>query len=133
VLGPALVLGVAAVSLVGLRAAQERVVTAARAQRAGEAAVEAAAASIADAYVADATGASARGSPRSTTDVRRLVADLRVIEAARSAADDAARANQAGPSESLEATCGEGRIEARLTLRGYPHRAAFAAPECSRP
>ena len=128
-----LVLGIAAVALVGLRAGQERIVTAARVQRAGEAAVEAAAASLADAYVADAAAARARGSPRSTADVWRVVADPLVIEAARSAAADAARANLAGPSESLELTCGEGRIEARLTLHGSPHRAAFAAPECSRP
>ena len=129
-----LLLGIAAASVVGLRAAQDRVVAAAREQRAGEAAVEAAAASLADAYVAQVAAAGARAPepPRSTPDVPRLIADPRVIQAARMAADDVAHANDARPTDSLEATCSEGRVEARLTLRGYPHRAAFAAPECSR-
>src|SRR5207245_10439121 len=129
-----LVVGIAAASVVGLRAAQDRVAAVAREQRAGEAAVEAAAASLADAYVAQvaAAGARASESPRSTPDVPRLLADPRVIQAARMAAADVARANDARPTDSLEATCSEGRVEARLTLRGYPHRAAFAAPECSR-
>ena len=130
-----LLLGIAAASVVGLRAAQDRIVAAAREQRAGEAAVEAAAASLADAYVAQVAAAGTRApeSPRSTPDLLpRLVADPRVIQAARMAADDVARANDARPTDSLEATCSERRVEARLTLRGYPHRAAFAAPECSR-
>jgi len=129
-----LLLGIAAASVVGLRAAQDRVVAAAREQRAGEAAVEAAAASLADAYVAQVAAAGARApeAPRSTPDVPRLLADPRVVQAARSAADDVARANDARPTDWLEAACSERRVEARLALRGYPHRAAFAAPECSR-
>jgi len=50
VLVAVLALAIAATAVIGLRAAQERIVAAARAQRAGEAAVEAAAQAVADFY-----------------------------------------------------------------------------------
>jgi hypothetical protein len=56
ILAVVLAVGIAAVAIVGLRDAQERIVLGARAQRAGEAAVEAAAQSVADAYAARPSG-----------------------------------------------------------------------------
>jgi hypothetical protein len=127
-----IVLAIAAAAIVGLRIAQDRVVAAARVQRAGEAAVAAAAQSLADAYVARLS--SVRSRPHETrSSVNALVTDPRTLEAAREAADALARENGAGAVQSLEAICSGGHIEARLVLAGHPHRAGFAAPECSPP
>ena len=119
VLAVVLALGIAAVAIVGLRDAQERIVLGARAQRAGEAAVEAAAQSVADVYAARPSGA------------KEIVLDPRVRESARSAAEQLAQENGSRGVERVELLCVGDRIEARLTLNGHSHHAAFRAPECS--
>jgi len=119
-LAAVLALAIASAAVIGLRAAQERVVVAARAQRAGEAAVEAAAQSVADLYAVHPAAA------------RELVAEPRVLEAARAAAEELARENGGGVVEQLQVVCTAKRIEARLVLNGYSHHAGFSAPECSR-
>jgi hypothetical protein len=116
-----LALGIAATAIVGLRAAQDRIVAGARELRAGEAAVEAAAQSVADVYVTH------------PADAKQLVLDPRVLEVARAAAEDLARENGGSGVERLELACAGDRIEARLTFRGLPHHAGFRAPECSPP
>jgi hypothetical protein len=116
-----LALGIAAAAMVGLRIAQERIVLGARAQRAGEAAVEAAAQSVADKYAAHPAAA------------KELVRDPRVAEAARVAAEELARENGGHGVERLELSCAGDRIEARLVLSGYSHHAGFRAAECSQP
>ena len=120
ILAVVLALGIAATAIVGLRAAQERIVLGARAQRAGEAAVEAAAQSVADLYAARPSAA------------RELVLDPRTTETARVAAEDLARENGGHGVERVELSCAGDRIEARLVLSGYSHRAGFRADECSR-
>jgi hypothetical protein len=112
-------LAIAATAVIGLRAAQDRIVAGARAQRAGEAAVEAAAQAVADIYAAR------------PTEARELVADPRVVEAARVAAEELARENGDRGVEQVQLICSGKRIEARLVLGGYSHRAGFSAPECS--
>jgi len=116
-----LALALAATAMIGIRAAQDRIVNGARAQRAGEAAVEAAAQAVADLYAARPAAA------------RELVADLRVIETARVAAEELARENGRQGVEGVQLRCAGRRIEARLVLSGYSHRAGFSAPECSLP
>lgn len=121
VLAVVLALGIAAAAVVGLRAAQERIVLGARAQRAGEAAVEAAAMSVADAYAARPGAA------------KELVRDPRVVEIARVAAEELARMNGSYGVEQVQLSCAGDRIETRLVLSGYSHHAGFRAPECSPP
>jgi hypothetical protein len=121
ILAVVLALGIAATAIVGLRAAQERIVVGARAQRAGEAAVEAAAQSVADVYATRPAMA------------RKLVLDPRILEAARVAAEELARENGGRGVERVELSCVGDRIEARLLLNGYAHHAGFRAPECSLP
>ena len=116
-----LALALAATAMIGIRAAQDRIVNGARAQRAGEAAVEAAAQAVADLYAARPAAA------------RELVADLRVIETARVAAEELARENGRQGVEEVQLRCAGRRIEAQLVLSGYSHRAGFSAPECSLP
>jgi len=130
----ALLMAIAVVAVVGLREAQSRLIANTVSHRAGEAAVEAAAASLADAYVAHLSSLRARGSdgPRATADVPGLISRPEVIESARIAADGLARENGAGRVESLSTTCGNGRVEVWLILQGFPHHAGFPAPECSR-
>ena len=112
-------LAIASTAVIGLRAAQDRFVAGARAQRAGEAAVEAAAQAVADVYAAR------------PTEARVLVVDPRVIEAARVAAEELARENGGRGVEQIQLMCSGKRIEARLVMGGYTHRAGFSAPECS--
>ncbi|HKC91059.1 MAG: hypothetical protein E6J23_07970 [Chloroflexi bacterium] len=119
VLVAVLALAIAATAIIGIRAAQDRIVIAARAQRAGEAAVEAAAQAVADRYGAHAVAP------------RDLVNDPRVVEAARVAAVELARENGASGVEQVQLMCAKNRIEARLVLNGYSHHAGFSAPECS--
>jgi hypothetical protein len=121
VLAVVLALGIAASAMVGLRAAQDRIIAGAHADRAGEAAVEAAAQSVADAYAARPSTAKA------------LVFDPRVIEAARSAAEELAMENGESGIERMEVSCAGDRIEVRLALTGRAHHAGFRAPECSQP
>jgi hypothetical protein len=128
------VLAIAAVSIVGLEAAQSRIFAGARSQRAGEAAAEAALASVADAYVAYLASIKARPgvSSRPSPDVVGLVADQRVVADAGAAADALARANGASRIERLLLSCAGGRVEAWVTVDERPHHAGFSAPECSR-
>lgn len=114
-------LGISAAVIVGLRYAQDRVVTVARVQRAGEAAVEAAAAAVADRYIRD------RGS------AKNLPHDDRVLEDARAAAQDLARKNGGGAIDSLAVTCTQVGLEVSLVMNGHTHRAGFDASECSQP
>jgi hypothetical protein len=116
-----LALGIAVTAIVALRAAQEHIVVGARAQRAGEAAVEAAAQSVADVYATRPAAA------------KELVSDPRILETARVAAEELARDNGGRGVERMELSCVGDRIEARLVLNGYAHHAGFRAPECSLP
>jgi hypothetical protein len=126
-------LAIAAVSIVGLEAAQSRVFAGARSERAGEAAAEAALASVADAYVAYLASIKRVGaSPRPSPDIVALVADRRVVADASAAADALARANGASRIGDLSLSCAGGRVEAWLTVDDRPHHAGFSAPECSR-
>jgi len=118
-LAAVLALALAATAVIGIRAAQDRIVMDARAQRAGEAAVEAAAQAVADLYAARPATA------------RELVVDLHVIETARVAAEELARENGGQGVEQVQLLCAGKRIEARLVLGGYSHHAGFRAPECS--
>jgi len=121
ILAMVLALGIAATAIVGLRAAQERIVTGARAQRAGEAAVEAAAQAVVDVYAARPAAA------------KEIVLDPRVFEVARAAAEELARENGGRGVEQIQLLCVGDRIEARLVLSGQSHHAGFRAPECSLP
>lgn len=121
ILAVVLALGIAATAMVGLRIAQERIVVSTHGQRAGEAAVEAAAQAVADVYV----------TRRSAT--KELVRDPSVSEAARVAAEELARENGDRGVERVELSCVGDRIEVRMMLGGRAHHAGFRAPECSPP
>jgi hypothetical protein len=121
ILAVVLALGIAATAIVGLRAAEERIVMGARAQRAGEAAVEAAAQAVVDVYAARPAAA------------KEIVLDPRILETARAAAEELARENGGHGVEQVQLSCVGDRIEARLVLSGYSHHAGFRAPECSPP
>ena len=115
-----LALAIGAIAVVGLRMAQDRIVRDALVQRAGEAAVEAAAGSLADAYAARPEAAP------------EIPFDPLALETARGAASELASINGAPGIEQLVVLCADGRIEARLVLAGHEHHAGFTAPECFR-
>jgi hypothetical protein len=129
----AVLIGIGALAIVGLRVVQDRVLANALAQDVGEAAVEAAAAAVGDAYVAELASlrAHAFDSPRPTFDVARVLADPATRESARAAAAEAAARNGATFDGSVNARCVGKTIEIELHHAGRLHRAALSADACS--
>lgn len=129
----ALLMGVGAAAIVGLRAAQDRVLESAAARDAGDAAIEAAAVVVADAYVAhlDAVRTRTLDVPRPTPDIAGLLADPALREAARSAAVELAALNGAVFTGVIDARCAGGAIEIELRHSRRLHRVAVEAEACS--
>jgi hypothetical protein len=129
----AILIGIGALAIVGLRAVQDRVLANAVAQDAGEAAVEAAAAVVADAYVAriGSLRAHAFDIPRPTIDIGGMLADPATRESARAAAAEAAARNGGLFDGAVEARCVGATIEVELHHAGRLHRAALQADACS--
>jgi hypothetical protein len=129
----AVLIGLGALAIVGLRSAQDRVLANAAAQDAGEAAVEAAAAVVADAYVAhlDSLRRRAFEVPAPTADVAGVLADPLTREAARSAAAEVAARNGLVFEGGVDARCVGATIRIELEHGGRLHRAAVQADACS--
>ncbi|MDO8563115.1 MAG: hypothetical protein Q7S25_04645 [Candidatus Limnocylindria bacterium] len=108
-----LLVALAAMALAGLRGAQETILERARDQRAGEAAVEAAGAVVADALAA-------------AGEVVTVVNDPRVQARARTAADEIAAENGRARPEGLRLAAVPAGIEVTLALGGQAHRAAVS-------
>jgi len=130
----ALIIGIGALAIVGLRLAQDRVLASAETQSAGEAAVEAAAAAIADAYIAeiDSLRAHAFDVPRPSLDITGVLAHPATLETARAAASEAAARNGAVFHGVVEARCVGTTIEIEISHAGRRHRAALPVDSCSR-
>ena len=125
----ALFLGIAAVAIAGLRLSQDSILARARVSRAGEAAVEAATAVVADAYVAELRRAAlAREAP----DVVNALADPAVSEGARTAASELSVRNGAAAVDQVTITCGASGVGVVLVLDHVTYEAGFEADECSR-
>lgn len=129
----AILIGIGALAIVGLRAVQDRMLVNAVTQNAGEAAVEAAAAVVADAYVArvESVRAHAFDVPRPTVDIVGLMADPAMRESARAGAADVAARNGGVFDGAIEARCAGATIEVELHHAGRLHRAAVQADACS--
>jgi type II secretory pathway component PulK len=128
----ALVLGIAAVVIGGLRLSQDAILATGQASRAGEAAVEAAAAVVADAYVRELRDA-ALSTPVRRPDVARAVTDPAVREGARAVASDLSLRNGGGAIDEVTITCDARGVEVVLVQRRVSFRAGFRADECFRP
>ena len=115
-----LALGLAAATIVGLQAAQDRILHDAQERRAGEAAVEAAGATIADALLG------------STRSLDTLAADPLVLERARAAADDLSAANGGAPVRDLVITAGQLAFDISLSVGAHRQRASIETT-CCRP
>lgn len=124
-----LFLAVAAAAIAGLRTAQDQIASVAERRRAGEAAVEAATAVMADAYVEELRRA-ATAIPEAEPDVSGALADGRAIERARAAASDLSLRNGARAIPSVDVRCADGVVTVSLVLSGATYRAGFAAIEC---
>lgn len=124
-----LLLGLAAVAITGLRAAQDQIVASARERRAGEAAVEAATAVFADAYAAEARAA-APSAPAFST-VAAAISAARVREDAHAAADALSAINGGGAVGVPSVACENGSVSVTLTVAERRYRAGFTAPLCS--
>ncbi|HEY6202623.1 MAG TPA: hypothetical protein VI056_06230 [Candidatus Limnocylindria bacterium] len=129
----AILIGIGALAIVGLRAVQDRMLANAISQDAGEAAVEAAAAVVADAYVArlDSLRAHAFDVPRPTADIVGMLADPAMRETARAAAAEAAARNGGVFDGAVGARCVGATIEIEIHHAGRLHRAAVQADACS--
>jgi hypothetical protein len=116
-----LALALAATTIVGLEAAQDRILADAHERRAGEAAVEAAGATLADALV-----------ERDRSDPAVLVSDPIVLERARAAADDLSAANGGGPVRDLRISAGPQGLDISLAMGSHRQRASIGTT-CCRP
>ena len=131
-----LALGIAAVTIVGLRSAQDRILSDARERRAGEAAVEAAGAALADeqlgflASLHEETGGARRLPSRAELDA--FVVDGLVVTRVRTAADTLAFANGGGAIADLSISVASRAIEVDLALGGHRQRASIDS-RCCRP
>ena len=127
-----LLLAIAAVAISGLRITQEQILAAAREHRAGEAAVEAATAVIADAYTAELRRvASSSAAPRPTPDIVRAIMDPAVREAARAAATEVSLINGGPAIGEATVRCAASLVDVSLTIRDRLYRAGFSGPLCS--
>ena len=131
-----LALALAAVTIVGLGAAQDRILADARDRRAGEAAIEAAGAALADAQLdliasfSDERGVARRMATRADLDA--LVADPLVLERSRAFAAELSTANGGGPVRDLEITVSARTLDLALTVGGHRQRAAIGTACCRR-
>jgi len=115
-----LALGLAAATIVGLQAAQDRIIRDAHERRAGEAAVEAAGAALADAQI---------GFKGSLDD---FAADPLVAERARAAADQLSALNGGAAVRDLTISADAREIEVGLSTGAHRQRAAVETT-CCRP
>ena len=113
-----LALGIAAATVVGLQAAQDRILQDAHERRAGEAAVEAAGAAVADALLG------------STGSLREFAADPLVAERARAAADRLSALNGGVFVHDLEIRPGARDIDIGLAMGAHRQRVSIEAPCC---
>jgi hypothetical protein len=129
----AILIGIGALAIVGLRAVQDRMLANAISQDAGEAAVEAAAAVVADAYVAriDSLRAHAFDVPRPTANIVGMLVEPATRETARAAAAEAAARDGGDFDGTVEMRCVGATIEIELHHAGRLHRAAVQADACS--
>ena len=115
-----LALGLAAATIVGLQAAQDRIFDDAHERRAGEAAVEAAGAALADALLGF----------KGPLDA--FAADPLVVERARAAADELSASNGGTTVRDLTITPSAGDLEVGLSVGAHRQRAAIETT-CCRP
>jgi hypothetical protein len=115
-----LALGLAAATIVGLQAAQDRIFRDANERRAGEAAVEAAGAALADAQIGF------------TRSLDAFAADPLVAERARAAADQLSELNDGAAVRDLSITADAREIEVGLSVGAHRQRAAVETT-CCRP
>ena len=130
-----LALALAAVTIVGLHAAQDRILADARDRRAGEAAVEAAGATIADALVDLAASLRDRGNARvspTRAELDALLADPLLVERSRRSANDLSAANGGEDVRDLEISLGDRTIEIALSAGAHRQRASIETACCRR-
>ncbi|HZP97848.1 MAG TPA: hypothetical protein VFC31_16140 [Candidatus Limnocylindria bacterium] len=120
-------LAIAAVVMAGLRVAQSDLFVRAEVRRAGEAAVEAATAVVADAYAAEVRSRLAPSADPRPMDA--AVSDPSLLEAARVVASDISLRNGGGVVPDVSARCADSMVE--VAVYGGRYRATFAAAECS--
>jgi len=121
-------IAIAAVVIVGLRSAQDRVFVIERSRRAGEAAAEAATSAVADEYTAELR----RAAPGHAPDPLGALQARSTREGALSAAREASAVNGGGEIADVTVRCGDGRVEVAVIMSGASYRAGFPASECSR-
>ena len=122
-----LLIAIASVAVSGLRVAQEQILASARQHRAGEAAVEAATAVIADAYTAEL----GRVTPARSPDVLGAITDPRARDAARAAATQVSLLNAGSEVGEVTVRCAAGLVDVSITLGNRLYRAGFSGPRCS--
>jgi hypothetical protein len=121
----ALLLGVAALAVTLLHGAQDRLISAVRDQRTGEAAVAAAGSAVADLQLARVQAA---GRPLTIGEIEAFAAEASVIDAARVAARRIADAHGDARTIDIAIKSFGPEIEVHLALAGRTHIALLPPP-----
>ncbi len=123
-------IAIAAGVMGGLRVAQTALLARAVERRAGEAAVEAATAVVADAYAAERRAR--QGASAVSREIASVIGDAATREAARIGASDMSLRNGGEGVSEVAVACEAGAVTVTIAVRGTRYRASFGAPECSR-
>ena len=123
-------IALAAIAIAGLREADAHLTRTAAARRAGEAAVEAAASVVADAYTAEVRARAADPS-RSPRPMSEVVGASSVREEARIAAADVSGRNGGPAIDEITVECADRTVTVNASALGIAYRASFAGSECS--
>lgn len=121
-----LIIAIASVAVSGLRIAQEQILASAQERRAGEAAVEAATAVIADAYTAEL----GRVAPARSPDVLGAITDPRARDTARAAATEVSLLNGGPEIGDVTVRCAKGLVDVSIAIAARLYRAGFSGPSC---
>jgi hypothetical protein len=125
-----LVIGIAALAIVGLRTVGERWLSQAHLERTTAGASLAAVTELVDLYIEWQSTPDDRGRPR--RPLPEVMTDAIAISRARTFADRIASANGLGPVTSVKVTCAAGQVDVFVAIGRQEAQAGFPAPECSR-
>ena len=123
-------IALAALAIAGLREADARLTSGALTRWAGEAAVEAAASVVADAYAGEIRARAADPSRRPRA-MRDVVTAPSVRDEARLAATELSGRNGGPGVDDIGVACADGNVMVSASIQGIAYRASFAGSECS--
>ena len=126
-----MLVAIAAVGIVGLRALADRWLAAAHLERTTAGASFAAVTELADVYI-EWRGEADDDNRRARRSLVEALAEPATIDRVRATADRIASANGLARVHSVRVTCADGQVDVFVLIDAQEARSGFPAPECSR-